>query len=116
MAYIDYIYYKEFSKGKAIPEETFDNLINEVTAFIDLITFNRVKTLELVQDEVKNATCAIINAKNKIDTDGGIKTNESVGSYSVTYAGVDANSTEYKKLYDVAKIYLANTDLLYRGL
>lgn len=115
MAYVDYSYYSGFSKGNAVPEETFNNLIDSVTDFIDYITFNRVKDLAEIPEEVKKASCAVLNMQNKIEADGGLKASESNGRYSVTYAGIDSNTTEFKILYEVAKRYLAYTGLLYRG-
>lgn len=115
MAYVDYKYYKEFSGTKALPEDSFNTYLEPSEAYIDLITFNRVKELITVPEEVKKATCAVINTQSKLDVDGGIKTSESVGNVSVSYQ-VSSNASSSKKLYNSAKLYLAYTGLLYRGV
>lgn len=115
MAYVDYNYYKEFSKDKALPEDSFNNYVEEASAYIDLFTFNRVREFSTVPEEVKKATCAVINTKYKLDADGGVKTSESVGNVSVSYA-VSSNTSSDKKLYNSAKLYLAYTGLLYKGV
>ena len=57
----------------------------------------------------------MMELKQTIENDGGIKASESVGNTSTTYV-VEANTTESNKLFKVVKLYLGHTDLLYRGI
>lgn len=116
MTYVNYSYYTETYKGTSVPLTTFDNLAIQASYFIDYITFNRVKELDTVPDEVKMAVCSVIDTQYKLDNDGGVKVSESIGRHSVTYASANANTTEDKKKYNAAKMYLAHTGLLYRGV
>jgi hypothetical protein len=116
MAYVDYSYYTGTYKGTSVPSTIFDNLAIQASYFIDYITFNRIKSLETVPDEVKMAVCSVIDAQYKLDNDGGVKVSESIGRHSVTYASANANVTEDNKKYNAARVYLAHTGLLYRGV
>lgn len=118
MAYVDYNYYKNSFGGTAVPEENFLNLSVQASAFIDYITFNRLKGESVqISDEVKMATCAVMDEIKKINDNGGIKSSESIGDYSVSYANVENSSkSEYKVKYSAAALYLGHTGLLYRGV
>lgn len=121
MAYADYAFYTGTYLGTAIAEADFPQLALRASAVIDAATFGRAAKLETtdeIYEQVKMATCAIADElqrqdKNPVD---GI-TSESQGRYSVSYA---ANSSKTKsnqaKLFDVAKLYLANTGLMYTGI
>lgn len=114
--YVTYLYYVGNFGGNTIPEADFTRLELKARVFIDNITFNRLQLDNtLVTESVKNAICEIMEVKYKITNDGGIKSAESVGNTSTTYV-IDSTMTEDKQLYNIAKLYLSNTDLLYRGV
>lgn len=115
MAYVNYEYYKAFSGSRAVPEEVFNSYVNQIDGYIDMITYNRVKDADDIPEEVSKAECELINTKYRLDVDGGLKTSESVGNVSVTYA-TGLNPSASKKMYNVAKIYLLGTGLLYKGV
>lgn len=118
-SYVDYDFYKESYGGSNVPQGSFLKFAIKASAYIDRITFNRVKKLEEVSEEIKFATCAVIDFDKKIEDDGGIISSESEGNHSVTY--VDGNTgvnteTEDKRRYKEAALFLSNTGLLYRGV
>lgn len=119
MAYIDYsdyIYYSNSFGGGTIPETSFNMYERRARAFIDYITFNRLKNNnELIDEDIKGCICEIMECNYKTDMDGGIKASESIGNVSVSYV-VGPNTTDYGKYYKIAKMYLGHTNLLYRGV
>ena len=114
--YCDMTYYTNTYGGTTIPSTQFTNLELKVRSYIDNITFNRLQGESVtIPSEVKNAMCEMMEYKYKILNDGGIKSTESVGNTSTSYV-VDSTTTEKKEMYKIAKTYLGNTDLLYRGV
>lgn len=114
-SYVDYDFYKESYGGNNVPQGSFLKFAIKASAYIDKITFGRVKKLEEIPEEVKFATCAVIDFDKKIEDDGGIISSESEGNHSVTYVST-GNETEDKKRYKEAALFLSNTGLLYRGV
>lgn len=120
MAYADYTYYVTSYLGTAIAESDFPHLALRASVAIDEMTFGRAE-LETDSgniDKIKKAMCAVAEELQRQDqangTDGIVS--ESQGRYSVAYA---ANSnktrTNTQKLYDAARVWLANTYLLFAG-
>lgn len=119
MADINYNEYKDFSFGSVIPEEKFVAYADFAMEYINYITMNRLKTMNEAPVEARKAVYAVINEKARIEKDkqDGIITSEKVGDYSVSFSRpTDSRSTEEKRLYKVARMYLAHTGLLYRGV
>lgn len=116
MAYADFNYYTNSFGGNTIPEASFLRLEKKARAFLDSITFNRLKEdATLIDDSVKDCLCEIMECNYKLENDGGIKISESVGSQSVSYQ-INQNDTEFNRYYKIAKRYLGHTGLLYRGV
>ncbi len=115
MAYTDYTFYKD-TFGGSMPESIFNSFLNRASAYIDLITFNRLKGKSNISEEVKMATCAVIEEEYKLDkTNGKVISSEHVGNYSAVYVTSTRKDNPYRLKYNAAKIYLANTGLLYSG-
>lgn len=118
--YVTYEYYMDNSigfGGSAISATDFAKYERQARVFLDNVTFNRIKEdATLITDDVKNCLCDIMEKKFKIENDGGIKSSESVGNTTATYVVDSTNTTENQQLYKIAKLYLGNTDLLYRGV
>ncbi|MDD7793691.1 hypothetical protein [Clostridium sp. 'White wine YQ'] len=116
MAYVDFTYYRDSFGGKTIPEASFKSYERKARIFLDNITFNRLREDEtLIDNNVKDCLCEIMECGLKLDNDGGIKSSESTGNVSVSYV-INPNTTEYSKYYSIARMYLGNTSLLYRGV
>lgn len=110
MVYADYNFYTGSFLGSDISEADFPRLALRASQFLDYYTRGKAeKNPDLV--DLKMACCAVAEAYSKAGNKSGIKS-ESVGSYSVSYADEKETSAA---LVSVARQYLANTGLLYRG-
>lgn len=137
MVYADYEYYTTTYLGKTISEADFPRLALRASSFLDYYTQGRAAQNPGLE-ALKMACCALAEQQQIIDqasalaakslaasleTDGGEKKNETVGSWSVSYmsggesvlsANTAAGSIQ-SSLASVARQYLAGTGLLYRG-
>ncbi|NFS12786.1 hypothetical protein FDE77_16355 [Clostridium botulinum] len=114
--YVDYNFYKESYGGTSVPQGSFLRFSVKASAYIDKITFGRVKRLENIPTEVKFAICSTMDCMKKIEDDGGVISSESEGNHSVSYVDGISTMSEEKKLYETAILFLADTGLLYRGV
>lgn len=112
--YVDYNYYAQAFLGTVIPEKSFPKVEKRAEAFVNRITFGRIKRLSEVPPEVKDAICAVAERRYYLDKKTpGVKS-ENIEGYAVSYADT-TESSENAELYGVAKNYLSDTGLLYRG-
>lgn len=106
MAYADYNFYTTIYKG-TLSEAAFGRLSERASDYIDSRTDYVLKKtgipLEL-EERVKKACCALTEVMNT-NEQGGAKSSETVGNYSVSYA-VGTQRTETQKLDDVMQLYL----------
>ena len=114
-SFVDYSYYKESYGGTSVPSASFNYLSLKASYFINNITQGRAKNNTTYIEEIKLATCSVIDKMHKVESDGGIKISETVGKHSVTYA-TPSDLEENKSYYKAAAIFLADTGLLYRGV
>lgn len=114
-SFVDYNYYKETYGGTSVPFTSFNYLSLRASYFINNITQGRAKNNTTYIEEIKLATCSVIDKMHKVEADGGIKVSETVGKHSVTYA-TPLDTEENKSYYKAAVIFLADTGLLYRGV
>ena len=130
--YVDFTYYTDAANGfggTTIPEADFPKYERRSRVFIDDITFNRLKDDNtLIDDTVKECLCEIMECNYKLDqeeaeTGGKLISSETIDQHSVTYAvsdieknEVDKSRINFTKLYNIARQYLGNTGLLYRGV
>lgn len=120
-AYVDYGFYKENWKGSLVDETAFSRDVIRASAEIDRMTFGRLVDTESVPEEVKFATCAVLDEQAKLQSGAAThagKKSETVGNYSVTYdEELTAGSVKYHKLMkDAAEPYLVRTGLTSRGV
>lgn len=115
--YVDFAYYQQAFHG-TMEESAFERALIEAEAFIDTITFGRIARLDVIPDCVKNAVCAAAEEINRRDESqrqhAGIKSESNDGA-SVTYDDVISNEQCKANMLAKARMYLANTGLLYRG-
>lgn len=123
--YADYRFYTNEYFGNLITFDEFERLSARASAFLDYYTRGKAKNNADLY-ALKMACCAIAEqqkqiestAENTAQSGNGIKS-ESVGSYSVTYqtAAEKASAAEAARLTfaSIARQYLADTGLLYRG-
>ena len=123
-AYADYTFYTATYLGTAIASADFARLALRASQVIDQVTFNRagpVVTLDEDADTIaliQMATCAVAEEIQTQESSGNIDgvTSERVGSYSVTYgANARAMLSNEDKQERAARLYLAQTGLMYRG-
>jgi len=124
MAYADYSYYTTTFLGSAIASSDFPRLALRASAVIDQITFDRAAPIvtsatdTTTIDKIKMAMCAVAEELQTQDANNGadVITSESIGGYSVSYgAGSVKQLTTGERLTNSARLWLANTDLLYKG-
>lgn len=127
--YVDFIYYRDSFGGTTIPEANFIKLERKARVFIDDVTFDRLKNdTALIDDTVKECLCEIMECNYKLEqeeaeTDGKLISSETIDQHSITYAVSDTEKNEidksrinFTKFYNIARQYLSNTGLLYRGV
>jgi len=127
--YVTFEYYTSTFGGTEIPEASFIKYERKARVFLDNVTFNRLQLDNtLVTESVKNAICEIMDSNYKLDakeaeTDGNLISSETVDGHSITYAisDIDKNEVDKSQLnkfkyYNIAREYLGNTGLLYRGI
>ncbi len=115
--YADFDYYINTFNGNVIDSELlFKRMSIEASYILDEITIGRIKE---ASEEVKMATCAIaeINYQEFKQNNEDQIASESVGPHSVSYVKKTKTTEEYaKEKLKIARMYLARTGLLYRGV
>lgn len=102
-------YYSTNYHAAVIPGDKIEAFVSDAVSYLRYITHNRVDASQ--SEEVKMAVCKLADAYYKYGDKENI-TAEKVGNYSVSY---DKTTPMNKRLYQIAKIYLANTGLLSGG-
>lgn len=113
MPYADYSYYTSEYKG-AMPEEDFNRLSRQASAYIDKVTFGRAAKNHnsAIQEKIKDACCAVADVLLKKEQ-GGELTSQTVGSWSKSFAS--SGKTMDQQQYEAAALYLGMTGLMYQG-
>lgn len=117
--YADFTFYSEQFLGIAIAESDFARLAMLASKWIDELTLGRAapivadETAEATITAIGMATCAVAEELHALESAGGAVQSERVGNYSVTYANPPSQS---RQLASVARRFLWETDLMYRGL
>lgn len=127
--YADYTFYKDKYHG-GLDELEYKGLAEKSSAYLDYYTMGKAKYNKDLE-ALKMACCALSDkykeieelssAYKKISSDAVSvgKKSETVGSYSVTYLSASEFKGEMATLNseraEIAKMYLAGTNLLYRG-
>lgn len=122
LEYADYEYYTQIYHGSKISEQSWAEVSKEASAYIDLLTYQRLKQGWQVTESVKNAVCAVSEvlysySKSNAQCEIGIAS-ESVSGRSINYV----NATEYAthkqgQMQDAAGLYLPTSDpLRYAGV
>ena len=122
MAYATYDYYANAFGGSKIPEPLFPRCVNLATKYIDQFTFRRIVEPEEISN-LKDCCCDMADTiyQVRFSGSGKEKKSENTDGYSVTYVtestdGQSLETTLKGKLYDICKLYLSGTGLLYCGV
>lgn len=121
---VDYKYYiEDFGGEKISTESDFKRTINLAETHLCNFTFNRIKNDVENEHLIKSCICEVCDAiyDMTLKDNGKVKKSENTDGYSVSYVteridGQDAEKALENKLYRIAKVYLGNTGLLYRGV
>ena len=128
MVNVTYAYYQQEFKGSAIPEVEFDKYSREAELVVNKCTYGRIHQYQLHENDLQSVMMAICAAADlqysdvqcKLKTGGKTVKSENTDGYSVTYADPPSGMTDeqalYQKSYDVARLYLQDTTLLYPGV
>lgn len=107
MAYADYKFYTDTYKG-TLSEAAFGRLSERASDYIDART-NYVLKKGIpagYEERVRKCCCALAEAMEKNEK-GGVKSSESVGNYSVSYAVSDKTSA-VQRLEEAFQLYLSD--------
>lgn len=109
---VDYGYYISRYRG-GNSEEDFNAQRIRAAAYLSAVTFGRVDETT-PPDAAKLAFCAVVDAY--CASSSGAVASESNDGVSVTYVqGEGPAKAEAQRLREAVSLYLAGTDLLYRG-
>ena len=112
MSYATYNDYVSIFGGSKMTACEFMSYVNQASAYIDFVTFNRITEPDCA---VIKAVCAISEYMFEAETNSA-KQSESVGKYKVDYAVRLKTESEIKKeKYSLALMYLSHTGLMYTG-
>ena len=115
-SFVDYDYYKNTYGGTLVPSSNFTRLSLQASYKVNNYTQGRAEKFEKPTEEIKLATCAVIDKMYEIEQAGGVVVSETTGKHSKTYSTASKDISEDKLYYQTALTYLANTGLLYRGV
>ncbi len=118
--YADYNFYKSTYFGNKISAEEFNSVMSRASIILDNITLERAAKLDPsdpLYKSVQLAACAVADVLKDYETEGDGIRSESVGSYSISYADNSSKTLSVTdKIWQVVKMYLGNSGLMYRGL
>lgn len=120
--YADYVFYVEAYGEEGIPPLDWPRISRHADAYLDRLTYNRLRHGAVVTDTVRMAACAVAEVMHRHEETQtanpvGIKA-ESVGGQSVTYEDAAASSERYEaELLEAADLWIPRSDpLRYAGV
>lgn len=117
MIYADYTYYIDIFGGNDLTLEEFSSVSREASAYIDRLTYNRLKHGWKVTDEVKDAACSvaeIIYKQQQSDKEIPLCiSSESVDGHSVSYSAQgEQKKVKEQQRREAVDLYLPLSDPL----
>ena len=113
MVYAAYDYYLNEYSGNAVSEADFARLSRQASAYLDSLTYGKIRGPWVDDSRVRDACCAVAEVMYKQEQ-GGEVASESNDGASVTY--VTGSATPEQRMYNAAAMYLSGTGLLYAGV
>ena len=108
--YADFAYYQNtFSGDVILTEKAFNRCGIKAEAFLNNVTSNRIGEAD---GNIKNCFCELCDLIELEPKNGGVSSENNDG-YSVVY---DKDNPLEKRMYNVCKLYLGGSGLLYRGV
>lgn len=129
--YADFEYYTVDYGGNLLTGDNFPRCANKASAFMDYYTMGKVgkavedaETAEKTLTAIKQCCCDLAETYAALDKadimtaeNGGEIASETVGSYSRSFRSNAETAVALKaRLAEKMRMYLAGTDLLYRGV
>ena len=118
----EYGFFVEAYGGEGIPPLDWPRISRHADAYLDRLTYNRLRNGAVVTDTVRMAACAVAEVMHRHEETQtanpvGIKA-ESVGGQSVTYEDAAASSERYEaELLEAADLWIPRSDpLRYAGV
>lgn len=122
MVYADYAFYTDTYLGTAIGIDEWPALALRASAYLDRLTFGRLKEGAAITDDVRMAACAVAEVVQRHQTAlavraDGVKS-ENTDGYSVTWEDSAAGPAHYDaEQLAAADLYLLRSDpLRYAGV
>lgn len=115
--YADYSYYVTAYQGK-MPQCDFERLAGRASAYLNSVTFRRIRAGWAEDDRVREACCAVADVYFLEEHGGGVasETNDGISVTYVAGARAAQAKTVAQQLWETAVMYLGTTGLLYRGV
>lgn len=121
---VDYTYYSVEYGGTAVEPVRYPFVMREACAYVDRITYNRLRLFPAIPEEAKLAACAVADvvqakyeAMDKLGAAAGVKSFTNDG-YSESFADAAQLSDDFaRRMADAAAVYLPRSHpLRYAGI
>lgn len=112
---VEYTFYTTTYRGSKIPENEWKRISHKAEQRLNSYTFDRCSDDWTCESWCNRAKCAVCDMSEILYTDEkrNGKTSENTDGYSVSY---DTGKSLERSLYDVVRVYLGDTGLLYSGV
>lgn len=112
---VEYSFYTDTYGGSRIPQDGWQRLSQKAEQRLDSFTFGRCSGDWEGESWCSRAKCAVCEMSEILYTDEkrNGKTSENTDGYSASY---DTGKSLASTLYDVVRVYLGDTGLLYAGV
>lgn len=112
---VDYSFYTDTYGGNRISQDDWQRISQKAEQRLSSYTFGRCSGDWEVEEWCNQAKCAVCEMSEVLyaDEKRAGKTSENTDGYSVSY---DTGKSLSGTLYDVARVYLGDTGLLYAGV
>lgn len=122
MHYTSYYYYaNEYCGGNPVViAADFPKLLTQAQSIIDLYTFNRIRKSNVINEDIQNCCCELIEVinryKSRQDKNPNGISSEKNKNYSVTYESSESMNQKFEsEKKEVVSRWLGLSGLLYRG-
>ena len=121
-AYTDEMYYiNDYLKGrKPVITTGFHFYARSASQLIDRYTFNRLKAVPEVPEEVQMCCCELAESEYRMEKqqkESGGKRSEKIGTYSVSFGSVQESAQAVaREQRNIVMKWLADTGLCYQGV
>lgn len=112
---VEYTFYTTTYGGSKIPENEWKRISHKAEQWLNSYTFDHCSDDWTCESWCNRAKCAVCEMSEILyaDEKRNGKTSENTDGYSVSY---DTGKSLERSLYDVVRVYLGDTGLLYSGV